>query len=423
MKKIISFALFLCLSISSFLSICSENVFANESISKKQWIEDINYMAKELVKTHPKLAAEEVKEEFYKQTNDLIESVPNMNEEKIKIGMRKIIAFLGDSHTGVRETYDYIYPIKFQWLKDGFYVDFTLEQYKQALYCKVIKINGIEMKDINKKIETIIPHENNVVLKKRIPDYLTSPDLLYGLNIINDKEKIDITFEDKDGKQFEMNIKAINSKNISEMKRVSHRNKNIPLYMQNNKENYWFEYLSDSKAVYLKYNFCFVMKDKSIEDFSKEVFNVVDNNPVDKFIIDLRDNPGGADNVIIPLFKEIVAHDDINKLHKFYVIVGKYTASSAVINSIQLKEYTNAIFVGEPTFTKPDHYGAIKKSVLPNSKLKLTCSTKYGELSKMFKCISKDDQSFMPDVIVENSIEDYKNCRDAVLDSILRIEE
>ncbi|MCM1991831.1 S41 family peptidase [Oceanirhabdus seepicola] len=423
MKKIISFALFLCLSVCSFLSICSENVFAAESISKKQWIEDINYMAKEFVKTHPKLEDEKTKDEFYNQINELIESVPNIDDEKINIGMRKIIAYLEDSHTDVHEAFENVFPIHVEWLKDGFYVKLTLEEYNQALYCKVAKIDGIEIKEISKLLETIIPHENSVVIKKRVQKYITSPELLYGLDIIDDKEVITFTFENQEGKQFDMDIEAIDIKSIKEMKFVGNQNKNIPLYMQNIKENYWFKYLSDSKAIYLKYNRCFAMKDKSIEEFIKEVFDVVDSNQVDKFIIDLRDNPGGKEGTMHPLFKEIIDRDHINKFHKLYVIVGQYTASSAAINSIQLQEYTNAIFVGEPTFTKPDHYGAISEFVLPNSKLEVTCSTKYAELSKIFKCVSEDDKSFMPDVIVENSIEDLINGRDAVLDSILRNQE
>lgn len=311
----------------------------------------------------------------------------------------------------------------FEWLQGEIYVKDIFQEYKKARYCKIIKINGIEIKDINKKIETITPHENRVVLKQRIPDYLTSPDLLYGLNIIDNKDEINITFEDKDEKQFDINIKAVKSKNINKNQWLGYSDKNIPLYMQNNEENYWFKYLEDSKTIYLKYNLCFTMENKSVEDLCKEVFDVVDNNSIDKFIIDLRDNPGGAERVIIPLFKEILNRDYINKLHKFYVIIGKRTASSAMINSIQLKEMSNGIFVGEPTLGKPNHYGAITKFILPNYKLELSCSTKYGELSKIFKCISKDDKSLIPDVIVENSIEDYINGRDAVLDSILRIEE
>ncbi len=96
------------------------------------------------------------------------------------------------------------------------------------------------------------------------------------------------------------------------------------------------------------------------------------------------------------------------------MIVGRKTFSSAILNSLDFKNYTKAIFVGEPTGGRPNHYGEVKSFSLPNSGLKVRYSTKYFTHSKT------DDNSFYPDHEITTRFEDYKNGIDPVVDWILR---
>jgi hypothetical protein len=80
---------------------------------------------------------------------------------------------------------------------------------------------------------------------------------------------------------------------------------------------------------------------------------------------------------------------------------------------LDLKKKTEAVFYGEPTGGKPNHYGEIETLTLPYLKLGVSYSTKY------FQFVEGDDPCLTPDVLVELTLDDYRALRDPVLDAIL----
>lgn len=99
---------------------------------------------------------------------------------------------------------------------------------------------------------------------------------------------------------------------------------------------------------------------------------------------------------------------------KLFVIIGRETFSSAIIEAARFDEETNATLVGEMTSGKPNHYGSVRNFKLPNSKISIRYSTKHINIFK------NQGNSLMPDVLKEVSIDDYINKKDAVLDYILQ---
>ena len=81
---------------------------------------------------------------------------------------------------------------------------------------------------------------------------------------------------------------------------------------------------------------------------------------------------------------------------------------------MQLKNETNAIFYGEPSGGKPNHYGEVETVSLPYSKLALYYSTKYFQDLQ-----GEDPDSLVPDVTVEIASKDYFEGRDPVMEAIL----
>ena len=95
-------------------------------------------------------------------------------------------------------------------------------------------------------------------------------------------------------------------------------------------------------------------------------------------------------------------------------MIGRRTFSSAILNAIDLKKQTPAIFAGEPTGGKPNHYGEVQMFRLPQSGLMVTYSVKY------FRVIEDDPDSLVPDLLIEPRISDYLNKADPVLETVLR---
>lgn len=378
--------------------------------SQERWIKAIEYLEKELPKRHKNLFFSLSEEKFHEDLNKLKSSVNTLSDEEITMGLAKIVASVEDGHTRLQFNMENILPLKLYWFKEGIFVTDTVEEYKEALNLKVTAINGNNINNVVEEITKVISHENEAQIKSLLPQFICNPEVLKGLNIIEDYNNIVFTLEDFSGKTFDIKINSVDIAKYNELKFAATRD-TIPLYMMNNDKNYWYKYLEKEKVLYFKYNSCSNMKEKSVKEFGEEIFEFIDKNPVEKLVIDMRNN-GGGNSSLLDNFIEKLQKKDINQKDKLFVIVGRQTFSSAILNTLHLKNYTNAVFYGEPTGGKPNHYGEVRGFVLPGKNLYVSYSTKY------FKHYKEDTPSFIPDIIIEPSIESYIDQKDPVLEYI-----
>jgi hypothetical protein len=76
---------------------------------------------------------------------------------------------------------------------------------------------------------------------------------------------------------------------------------------------------------------------------------------------------------------------------------------------------TEALFVGEPTGSRPNFVGETTMITLPCNKVRLSCSSLYWQRSHAF-----DHRTWIaPDLLAEMSSEDYRTNRDPVMEAIL----
>lgn len=380
----------------------------------QKWMEDIDTLAAELPQKHKNLYFRLSESAFKQKIQALKDCLPGLSDEEIIWRLSRIIASVGDSHTTLRYQTKIAFPFSLYWFKNGIYVINTVPEYKHILYRRLVGVNGKPMGEVLEILKQGIPHENHAQVKNYFPYYLTMAEYLYGARLIEDKDKARFTFVDKDGAAFEAAMTAVSLKTKPEWVVTGTGEGELPLYRRNRDKYYSFTYLDDQKTVYVLYNSCRMMKDKLFKDFVKEVFEHADKYPVEKFVVDLRNNGGGNSIIFYPLLKRLKEHEKLNQTDKLFVIVGRRTFSSAVLNALQMKNRTNATFAGEPSGGKPNHFGEIKYFKLPNSGLFVSYSTKYFSYSE------EDTDAIYPDIPVELTIEDYLNNRDPVLEKILK---
>jgi C-terminal processing protease CtpA/Prc len=136
----------------------------------------------------------------------------------------------------------------------------------------------------------------------------------------------------------------------------------------------------------------------SFGKFKREIFQAINEEKVKKLIFDIQFNPEGSSRQGTKFIKQLAKNKIINLKGKLFVIIGRRTFSSAIINTYDFKKYTNAILVGEETAARLNHYGEIKKTELPTSHLKIYYSTKYFQLDNK----NKDLNTVKPDIEIEN---------------------
>ncbi|MCB2298426.1 S41 family peptidase [Clostridium tagluense] len=388
-----------------------------DSNRNARWLDDINFLSRELSLKHKNLFFQKNKEDFFKEIESLKTDIESLSNYEIKLEIAKIVASMGDAHTYVPLNVNLLLPLELYWFADGIYVIVAPQQYKEILYRKIIKINNIDIEEVINILSSIISYENETYLKSQLPKYLPAIELLYDLGLVNDIDSLELTFEDENKKERTLEIESMSLGEWKELYSLINNDlmysTNLPLYRRNSHKNYWFEYIDASSIVYFKYNACKDMPPKDVVTFCSELISFIEAHVVEKLIIDLRNNFGGNSSLLNPFIEYIINCDKINKTGNLFIIIGRETFSSALLNSFFLKENTLAIFLGEPTGGKPNCYGEVERFILKNSGLTVCYSTEY------YKIIEDDTLlSLLPDVNIEFTIQNYINNEDPCFEYI-----
>ncbi|MGH9767564.1 MAG: S41 family peptidase [Blastocatellia bacterium] len=384
---------------------------APELSREEKWREDLKYLAGELPKRHKNLFFKITREQFDREIARIAEAVPKLSDPEIRLALWRLAAMIGDPHTRIQYGREKTYPIVIYQFSDGAFVAAATEEYKNALGAKLIKIGRTDVERAKEIVRSIITAENESWFKQQFPNYLTDPDILYLLKILPGASEGDFTFKDRNGKQFVIRLRPVLTKEPVKLVRpFDSPPGKTPLYLRNAEQYYWREYLADSKTLYLHYRRCAEMPSQPFNKFAEALLKFMDENPVERMVIDLRLNGGGNSAIFDPFIAALSKRWDVNRTGRLFVLIGRGTFSSAYLNALRLKRDTKAILVGEPTGQRPNAYGEVRTMNLPHSKLLVQYSTKY------FKTIDGDPPSLTPDVPVERSSWDYASGRDPVLE-------
>lgn len=378
------------------------------------WLEDLDYIAKELPKRHKNLFFQLKEEDFLEDIEKLKAEIPYLIDYVIITKIMKITAKVGDSHTGVAiwriPAFRHL-PVDFKLFSDGIFATAAVEEYRPVIGKKLVAVNGQQIEKVIRVLEIIISHENDAQVKSQIPWLIGCPEILYALEIIPDPDSVMMEFEGTD----EMVLKPVPYDTVGlEFISAVDEEQELPLYLVNKDLFYWYHWIDREKALYFQYNRCAEVDTMPFKKFINGMLEFIDNHELEKFIFDMRLNGGGNSSIVEPLIKALRDNEQINQKGKLYVCVGRNTFSSAILNAISLRMETNAIFIGEPTGGKPNHYGEVRNMILPNTGITISYSTKY------FKETEEDEPSFYPDIEIELSSADYFARRDPVLEEILR---
>lgn len=381
-----------------------------QTLSKEQWREDLQYLARELPKRHKNLFHTVSREQFERAVAELDTAIPSLEDHQIIVSMLQITAKVGDAHTYVHLPQTFRrYSVGLYWFGSELRVVRATKEYQNALGTRVVKIGDVNITDVQARLLSVLSQaENEWFILSNSPGYMVQPEVLHALGIVPDVGHAAFTLEDDQGKQFTLNIAAL-IQDASLNSLLLSAAKSEPLSRQRPTERFWFTYLPESQTVYVSFRGY-----DSLGENARKLFQFVDSNPTRRLVIDMRQNGGGdftkVRSSLIPVIKQRPA---INKKGHLFVVIGRRTFSAAMTNAIDFRKETNAILVGEPPGERPNSYQENDEIKLPNSRLTVSYSTRY------YKFLDEDAPAVMPDKRIDPNWMDYKAGRDPVLDWIL----
>ena len=436
--------------VTLFLS-CFQNLFSQPSVA--EWKVDLEQLVTSLEKHHPDPYHHISKEVFYDSlelTKKRISSDPIANQ----IHMIKLISLLRDRHTNLdpNAVFENWLPLSIYKFEDGFYIISTIKKYKAFLGAKVLRFEGIPSNQVFHTVADMHASDNDIG-RDLNTYYMSSLDVLKHYDINNSNKSISLQIQLDNGEQqtiviegvqfprklqnvldlaeffgpmddnisseYVMAYEGINIKDYYNQPHVE--KKDMPHFLRH-RRGYWFDYIEPNKTMYIA--ICYSTHNgrngfDSFNDFLNKVFFEIDNNPIDKVILDVRFNPGGDGSITLPLVHEFIKRDNINVKGKLFTLIGRKTYSAAQMIYAEMLKHTNTVLIGEPAGAPVNGYGDPTSINLSNSNMHFQISTAYWQMGH------PNDSSWVQkvDIPIVFTSEDYIHGKDRAIDYILDLKE
>ena len=355
----------------------------------------------------------------------LMADVPTLNDRQVEIEIFRLLAALGDGHTemaGSRRRIEFAMtmPLAFYAFDDGLYVIAAAPKYRELVGARVLALDGTPAEAALRKIDELISHDNEMWLRTMEPHFLRHVPFLQDLGIIANDAKVQLSVQTAAGGRQTVTVDADPSApdiwnqlpkpagwiGIADASRAD--------YQRDNGSPFWWRWQADEKILYVQYNKIADGEKQSLADFAQELGRAIDRYPVDKLVVDMRNNNGGNTFLNEPLLRVIAGSAKVNAAGHLFVIIGRRTFSAAMNAVSYFGRYTQAVFVGEPTGGRPNAPGDENFFTLPWSGIVVNLSDRFWQGAW------PDDFSpwRAPDIAAPVTFADYAAGRDAAMEAI-----
>jgi uncharacterized protein (TIGR03437 family) len=360
--------------------------------------QDLAWIRNQLPALHPNLFFQLDPNTWNAAADKLAADSPMLDDAHFYTRLAQLTALPNDPHTflyltignatGVFRTL----PLRFRWLDDGVFVISAAAPYSKAVGARLTRIGDTPMSDIEARLATLIPHDNDQWLHSFGVSYLIFAEVLEGLDIVPTPSPIPFRFQSLDGTEFSLQVEPSTAPLISA---TPAETGSIPMWLQNPGVNYWFTYSAANRMLYFRYSACSEQANNPFTTFAANLLRTLDTNPVDTFVFDIRANGGGSSSLVAPVINGLAQRFNTlaaNPHFRIFDVFDKGTFSSGVLNAADLKEpvpqsipaqFPNVNLsrlvtsIGEATGGRSYGYGNVSGFSLPASGFSGQYSTRY----------------------------------------------
>jgi hypothetical protein len=396
---------------------------AGQSREEIDWVYEIDLLTRELAGKHPNLFFRTDSTWFFHEMREVARKAPGHSVFEVSVMLQQVVAAMGDAQTQINYHFlidkSLILPIECYWFEDGIYLLETEKEAESLLGKKLAAINNVPLQVVIDSLSSLLVIDNYSVVKQGIPRMLTWFQLLEYFGFAGNQD-LSLTVENRSGEKETFTISLpVELGEMADLKPGS-----MPLGWQDQSAYFWEQYLEEEHLYYIQYNRCWsreVEEDygsgasalfmPSFKEFEKQVFTVLKKNEIEKLVFDMRFNRGGnasqGTRFIRKLCKALP-----RETREIFVLVGRATFSSAIINTVDFMKCAEVVLVGEETSGRPNHFDEVNRFVLPESKLIVSYSTTW------FKLLEEDLPSIEPLLLAPISFEQYMKGVDPALEAI-----
>jgi hypothetical protein len=397
------------------------------------WQEDLNAFLEVLLAEHDNPYFHTPRAEFELAISEYRAALPGMSRAERIAGFARLVAMVGDGHTWMpmhRLPFDGLppgpefssLPVRFELFDDGLYVVGASLSHADLLGARVTGFGDLPADAAVARVMELLPQDATNFAREFVAEWLMQIELLEALGLA-EGEQVTVLLQRGEEKQtahltaldenaaYDWIFSADGGPKGQNGWQTATRQQ--PFWMQAFEGHFRIAELEG--ATYMQITAIRDGGDQSFEDLAKMAVSQAERRDEPALIIDLRRCLGGDGTLNVGLVNALVESDSINRDGRLIVLTGRATHSAAVMLVSALEQRTAALFVGQPTADRPNHYGETNIFVTPNSALPIIYASEYYQTSE------PDDQRRHrePDIAVSYTFADYSAGTDAVLETAL----
>jgi tetratricopeptide (TPR) repeat protein len=395
------------------------------------WRYDLAFLAREIKRLAYAPFAIQPETEFNRAVAELDSAIPGLTDAQILVGMMKLVRYLDDGHARIASPKDdkelsRMLPVDMFWFTEGLYVIGAAPGCEHLLGARVDKIGGLTVDEAMAALDPVMTRDNEHWLRLRFPVLVRHTAILEGLGIDHaltvrlpdgtiDEVRLEATPIDFHWDWYPPGWVALADTVTGDGTVAVPR----PLHLRNRELPFWFEYLRADDLVYFQFNAVSDHPAETFAAFCDRLFGFIEDRNVGRLVIDMRWNGGGNTGLAQHLLHHLIASKRLSRRGALYIIIGRLTFSAAQNTVTAIERETSAIFVGEPTGSRPNFIGERIDFELPYSKVQANAADLFWQTSWPL-----DYRTWIaPDIYAPPTFEAYRRNQDPALDAILAIQE
>ncbi len=319
------------------------------------------------------------------------------------------------------------------------------------------------MDELEQRISPMLSADNDARRHRQFYGTFYVYEVLQHYGIAKQPKDIHLTVQTPSGAK-EITVDALDSAALQSMDAVYLERETTPATAADSSKLYFMKPLDD-RTLYIQYNSCREDPALPMDTFAEQVRTALEQNGYTRAIVDLRNNGGGSDGVIMPLYYLLSEKHDQDGLALYtligdktfssalmivdlrnngggsdgvimplyyllsekhdqdglalYTLIGDKTFSSALINAVEFKQ-AGAVLVGTPTGGSVDHFGEVSSFTLPHSGIAVQYSNSFFDLGSLLDAAKPyDTESLPPDIEAPQTLSDYLSGKDTAVETVL----
>jgi hypothetical protein len=410
---------------------------AAEPARDQAWREDLHTFTAQLRRLHPRPFARVTEARFDSAVAALEARIPRLTDPQVAVEFMRLVALIQDGHTLVVPVsramgFGRVVPVRTCVFDDGMWISAAGPSCARYAGARVLRIGAVTADEALSRVLEITPADNDMTRLDRASFFLTSPSILQALGISADPDQVSFEVRTVAGATERFTARAAPDTTgafdwyfegeglpVAGV-RTAHDGARapLPLHLRDPERAFWFEWQPGPRLLYVQLRrIQYADGGSTLADFVHRVFAFSDSVKPESFVLDIRHDHGGNNQLLQPLIHGLIQREDgINRRGHLFTVIGRGTFSAAQNCANWLEEHTQTLFVGEPTGGRPNHFGDNQAVTLPHHSDLLVFVSRWAWQARL----PWDDRPWIaPHLPAPLTSADYRENRDPALAAIL----